>query len=74
LEINILTILGSSPSAYSRESWMFDNQLSISFSQIKIIVEMKLTISFSASMESQFYPSTTMVRRFSTLEKRKAQL
>jgi hypothetical protein len=29
---------------------MFDNQLSILFPQITIIVEMKLTISFSASM------------------------
>jgi hypothetical protein len=72
LEINILTILGSSPSAYSRESWMFDNQLSISFSQIKIIVEMKLTISFSASMGITVLPFNNYGKEIFNLGKKKS--
>jgi hypothetical protein len=57
---------------------MFDNQLSISFPQIKLIVEMKLTISFSASMGVTVLPFNNYGKEIFNLgkmfPKRKAQL
>jgi hypothetical protein len=57
---------------------MFDNQLSISFPQIKIIVEMKLTISFSASMGITVLPFNNYGKEIfnpgKMFPKRKAQL
>jgi hypothetical protein len=57
---------------------MFDTQLSISFPQVKIIVEMKLTISFSASMGITVLPFDNHGKEIFNLGKmflkRKAQL